>query len=49
VLWEDCIVNAHEMGATEFLELGLGGVLAGHVRRINKDWPVSTKTRFAEL
>jgi len=49
VLWEECIVNANEMGATEFLELGLGGVLAGHVRRINKDWPVSTKTRFAEL
>jgi len=49
VLWEECIVNAHEMGATEFLELGLGGVLAGHVRRINKDWPVTTKTRFAEL
>jgi len=49
VLWEECVVNAHEMGATEFLELGLGGVLAGHVRRINKDWPVSTKTRFAEL
>jgi len=49
VRWEECIVNAHEMGATEFLELGLGGVLAGHVKRINKDWPVTTKTRFAEL
>jgi [acyl-carrier-protein] S-malonyltransferase len=49
VLWENCIVNAHAAGATSFLELGLGGVLAGHLKRINKDWPVTTKTRFAEL
>ena len=49
VLWQDCIVNARAAGATSFLELGLGGVLAGHLKRINKDWPITTKTRFAEL
>ena len=49
VLWEDCIVNARQAGASAFLELGPGGVLAGHVRRANKDWPVASKSEFADL
>lgn len=49
VLWEDCIVSAHEAGATAFLELGPGGVLAGHVKRTNKDWPISSKSEYADL
>jgi [acyl-carrier-protein] S-malonyltransferase len=49
VLWEDCIVSAQAAGATAFLELGPGGVLAGHVKRINKDWPVSSKAEYADL
>lgn len=49
VLWEDCIVSAQAAGATAFLELGPGGVLAGHVKRTNKDWPVSSKSEYADL
>lgn len=46
VLWEDCMRSAVAGGATEFWELGPGGVLAGLARRTNKDWPVKS---FAEL
>ncbi len=49
VLWEDCIVSAQTAGATAFLELGPGGVLTGHVKRTNKDWPVSSKSEYADL
>ncbi len=49
VLWEDCIRSAHAAGATAFLELGLGGVLAGHVKRTDKTWPVSSLADYADL
>ncbi len=49
VLWEDCLRSAQAAGATGFLELGPGGVLAGHVRRTNKEWPVRSMSEFADL
>jgi len=49
VLWEDCMRSAAAAGATEFLELGMGGVLAGLARRINKDWPVKSLAEFADI
>ena len=49
VLWEDCMRSAAAAGATEFLELGMGGVLAGLARRINKDWPVKSMAEFADI
>jgi [acyl-carrier-protein] S-malonyltransferase len=49
VLWEDCMRNAAAAGASEFLELGPGGVLAGLARRTNKDWPVKSLSEFSDL
>lgn len=49
VLWEDCMRSAAAAGATEFFELGMGGVLAGLARRINKDWPVKSLAEFADI
>lgn len=49
VLWEDCMQSAAAAGATSFLELGPGGVLAGLARRTNKDWPVKSYAEFSEL
>lgn len=49
VLWEDCLRNAAAAGATLFWELGPGGVLAGLVRRTNKDWPVKSFAEFSDL
>ena len=49
VLWEDCMRSAAAAGATEFIELGMGGVLSGLARRINKDWPVKSLAEFADI
>jgi [acyl-carrier-protein] S-malonyltransferase len=49
VLWEDCMRSAAAAGATEFWELGPGGVLAGMARRTDKAWPVRTFAEFADL
>jgi [acyl-carrier-protein] S-malonyltransferase len=49
VLWEDCMRSAAAAGATEFWELGPGGVLAGLARRTNKDWPVRSLAEFSDL
>jgi [acyl-carrier-protein] S-malonyltransferase len=49
VLWEDCMRSAAAAGATEFWELGPGGVLAGLARRTNKDWPVKSLAEFSDL
>lgn len=49
VLWEDCMRNAAAAGATEFWELGPGGVLAGLARRIEKSWPVKSFAEFTDL
>lgn len=48
VLWEDCMRNAAAAGATEFWELGPGGVLAGLARRTDKTWSVKSFAEFAD-
>ncbi len=49
VLWEDCMRSAAAAGATEFWELGPGGVLAGLARRTEKAWPVKSFAEFSDL
>src|SRR3954469_18733907 len=49
VLWEDDMRAAAAAGATEFWELGPGGVLGGLARRIEKTWPVKSFAEFADL
>ena len=49
VLWEDCMRSAAAAGATEFWELGPGGVLAGLARRTEKAWTVRSFSEFADL
>lgn len=48
VLWEDCMRSAVAAGATEFLELGMGGVLAGLARRTDKSWAVKSMAEFSD-
>jgi [acyl-carrier-protein] S-malonyltransferase len=49
VLWEDCMRNAAAAGATEFWELGPGGVLAGLARRTEKAWMVRSFAEFGDV
>ena len=49
VLWEDCMRGASAAGATEFWELGPGGVLAGLARRIDRSWRVRSFEEHADL
>jgi [acyl-carrier-protein] S-malonyltransferase len=49
VLWEDCMRAAAAAGATEFWELGPGGVLAGLARRTDKSWRVKSISEFSDL
>ncbi len=49
VLWEDCTRSAAAAGATEFWELGPGGVLAGLARRTEKSWLVKSFAEFADV
>jgi len=49
VLWEDCMRSAVAAGASEFWELGPGGVLAGLARRTEKSWSVKSFSEFDDL
>lgn len=49
VRWEDCMRNAAAAGATEFWELGPGGVLSGLARRTEKTWIVKSFSEFADV
>jgi [acyl-carrier-protein] S-malonyltransferase len=49
VLWEDCMRSAAAAGATEFWELGPGGVLAGLARRTEKTWSVKSFSEFSDF
>ena len=49
VLWEDCMRAAAAAGASEFWELGPGGVLAGLARRTDKGWPVRSFCEYDEV
>lgn len=48
VLWEDCMRGAAAAGATEYWELGPGGVLAGLARRTEKAWVVKSFAEHAD-
>jgi len=48
VLWEDDMRSAVAAGATEFWELGPGGVLAGLARRTEKTWIVKSFAEYAD-
>jgi [acyl-carrier-protein] S-malonyltransferase len=41
--------SAAANGATEFWELGPGGVLSGLARRTEKTWAVKTFSEFSDL
>ncbi len=41
--------SAVTAGATEFWELGPGGVLAGLAKRTDKNWIVKSYAEFADL
>ncbi len=49
VLWEDCMRAAAAAGATQFWELGPGGVLAGLARRTERAWTVTSFAEMADL
>ena len=49
VLWEDCMRAASAAGASEYWELGPGGVLAGLARRTDKAWVVKSYSEWAEV
>jgi len=49
VLWEDCMRSAVAAGATEFWELGPGGVLAGLARRTEKSWSVKSFSEATDV
>jgi [acyl-carrier-protein] S-malonyltransferase len=49
VLWEACMREAAALGATQFIELGMGGVLAGLARRTDRSWPTRSMAEFADL
>lgn len=49
VRWEECMRAAAAADATEFWELGPGGVLAGLARRTEKTWAVKSFSEFADL
>ena len=49
VLWEDCMRAAAAAGASEFWELGPGGVLAGLARRTERSWKVRGFSEHSDL
>lgn len=50
VLWEDCMLNAQSnAGITQFVECGMGGVLKGLAKRIDRDMSVVAFQEFEDL
>lgn len=49
VRWLETIENMIADGATDFYEVGPGNVLAGLVKRINRDYPVQTRGKVEEI
>lgn len=49
VRWVETIENMIADGASDFYEVGPGNVLAGLVKRINRDFPVQTKGKVEEI
>jgi [acyl-carrier-protein] S-malonyltransferase len=50
VLWEDCMLNVKsEAGITDFVECGMGGVLKGLAKRIDREMNVVAFQEFGDL
>ena len=49
VRWVETIENMISDGVDHFYEVGPGNVLAGLVKRINRNYPVHTKGKFEEI
>jgi len=49
VLWEDCMRGAAALGVDEFIECGVGAVLAGLARRTERTWKVASYSEYADL
>ena len=49
VRWEDCVNNAAKLGVEQFYECGPGAVLAGMIKRINKDMPVKSLAEMPDF
>jgi [acyl-carrier-protein] S-malonyltransferase len=49
VRWEDNMRAAAALGVERFIEFGPGAVLAGLARRIERAWPVTSISEFADL
>ena len=49
VRWEECMRAIAAAGATEFWELGPGGVLSGLAKRTEKNWAVKGFSEFADV
>ncbi len=50
VLWEDCMLNARsDAGITQFVECGMGGVLKGLAKRIDREMTVVAFQEFEDL
>ena len=49
VLWEDDMRSAVALGMDDFLECGIGGVLAGIAKRTDKAWNVRSISEHADI
>jgi [acyl-carrier-protein] S-malonyltransferase len=49
VLWEDCMREAQRLGVSEFAECGVGGVLTGMAKRIDRSLKVVAVAEYADL
>lgn len=49
VLWEDCMLAAKSSGVEGFVECGVGGVLKGLARRIDRDLVVDSIQEFEQV
>ena len=49
VLWEDCMMTAKAQGVTDFVECGMGGVLRGLARRIDRELQVTSFEEFGDF
>ncbi len=49
VLWEDCMLSAKSFGVNEFTECGVGGVLKGLARRIDRNLSVNSVEEFEQV
>ena len=49
VLWEDCVRGAVELGVTETIECGPGGILTGMVKKIAPEVAGTAVSEYSEI